>query len=95
MNLLEEVAAAKELYGILLEDNEVLDPLFEVWISDISRLEKLARHKLDNLDQLPPKVQLQNLQDQMEAAVAEENYEDSAMLRDKIKALKEKELAEV
>lgn len=90
--VLEEVAAAKELYNTLLEDNEKLNSVFKLWEHDISRLEGIAKEKLGNPIEMPRMIFLQNM---LDLALAEERYEDSAMLRDKIKALEEKELAKV
>jgi hypothetical protein len=91
--VLEEVAVARELYEVL-EENHKLKPKHRAYMADMSRLEKVARRKLND-NSLPKKIQLQNLQDQMEDAIAEERYEDAAGFKDRIKALEERELAKV
>ncbi len=89
--VLEEAASANDLAEVLKENNKFKSKVM-AYMSDISRMGKKAKHQLDNIDQLPLTVGLQNLQEQMAAAVTVEDYESAAKFRDKIKELEEDNL---
>ena len=78
---------AKDLFYLLYSRVGILDSIVEEAGSEISTITGEVERPLGEVESGEEKSERETLQDELQKAIEEENYESAALLRDKINEL--------